>query len=136
MSHAQLSQALEFCFKAFTFVPPEEKDALFSKLKTLGVDNNSSTRQLDDIKNQLTPQEAQIIDILQSRRMVREDPFEIESFTLDAIDGLAPRLERGRLGLARAGGVHVNRAELYSPRFLDGKVQGIRPRKEDAKASA
>ncbi|PHH70779.1 hypothetical protein CDD82_6923 [Ophiocordyceps australis] len=135
MSHAELSQALEFCFKAFIFVPPEQKDALFAKLKPLAASGDPA-RQGQDIKKLLTPQETEILEILQSRRMIREDPFEYDSFTLDAIGGLTPRLERGRLGLVRADSLQVNKPELYSPRFLDGKVPGIRPRMENSKASS
>ena len=119
---------MEFCFRAFTYVPPDKKDALFTKLKTLGLDAGSGdavTKDLGDLRQYLTEEEAQIVEILRSRRMIREDPFDIDSFTLDTIDGLAPNLERGRLGLVKAKKANLDKAQFYSPAFLDGKVPEI-----------
>ncbi|PHH90173.1 hypothetical protein CDD83_4332 [Cordyceps sp. RAO-2017] len=128
LTPSKVSKTLEFCFKAFTFVPPEKKDALFDKLKKLGVDSGDadSARAVEDIKTYLTSEESQILDILRSRRMIREDPFEIESFTLDSIDGLAPNLERGKLGLVKADKSKFNAPLLYSTPFLDGRFPTIR----------
>ena len=67
-----------------------------------------------------------MLEILRSRRMIREDPFEMDSFTLDTIDGLAPNLVRGKLGLVKSEQANVDKAHFYSPRFLDGKGPGIR----------
>lgn len=120
---------LEFCFRAFVYVPPEKKDALFEKLKKLGVGTQGDTataKELEDIKKHLTPEESQVVEILQSRRMIREDPFDIDSFTLDAIDGLAPNLENGNLGLVKAKTAKLDTSHFYSPRFLDGLVPEIR----------
>ncbi|KJZ71345.1 hypothetical protein HIM_09281 [Hirsutella minnesotensis 3608] len=81
---------------------------------------------VESIEQHLTAEELQIIETLRSRRMIREDPFDIESFTLDTIDGLAPKLERGKLGLVKADKAKLDRAHFYSPPFLDGKDPGIR----------
>lgn len=58
--------------------------------------------------------------------MIREDPFEMDSFTLDIIDGLAPNLVRGKLGLVKSEQAKIDRAHFLSPGFLDGKGPGIR----------
>lgn len=125
-----ISHILEFCFRAFTYVSPEKKDALFAKLKSLRDDtgNNSmgSDRVLKNGEGDLTVEEQQILEILRSRRMIREDPFEIDSFTLDTIDGLAPNLLRGELGLTEAEEAKINEAHYLSSEFLDGKFPGIR----------
>ncbi|KAJ5649329.1 FAD/NAD(P)-binding domain-containing protein [Penicillium longicatenatum] len=130
MSQSEISKALEFCFRAFTYVPPEQKDALFEKLKKLGVKSGqndaTAAKALDDIQKHLTVDELQVLETLRSRRMIREDPFEMDSFTLDTIDGLAPNLVRGKLGLVKSKQVKIDRAHFYSPRFLDGKCPGIR----------
>ncbi|KAI2825938.1 hypothetical protein CBS63078_7414 [Aspergillus niger] len=130
ISYTEISKALEFCFRAFTYVPPEKKDALFEKLKNLGVESGKSdakeAKALDDIEKHLTRDELQVLEILRSRRMIREDPFEMDSFTLDTIDGLAPNLVRGKLGLVKANQAKIDKAHFFSPRFLDGKAPGIR----------
>jgi len=68
----------------------------------------------------------QILETLRSRRMIREDPFEMDSFTLDTIDGLAPNLVHGNLGLVDSEQAKIARSQFYSPKFLDGKGPGIR----------
>lgn len=68
----------------------------------------------------------QVLEILRSRRMIREDPFEMDSFTLDTIDGLAPNLVHGKLGLIRSQQADIDKSHFYSPRFLDGKGPEIR----------
>ncbi|KAJ6032543.1 FAD/NAD(P)-binding domain-containing protein [Penicillium herquei] len=96
ISQSEMSKALEFCFRAFTYVPPEQKDALFEKLEKLGVGSRhtdpTAVKALDDIQKHLTVDELQVLETLRSRRLIREDPFEMDSFTLDTIDGLAPNL--------------------------------------------
>ena len=67
-----------------------------------------------------------MLETLRSRRMIREDPFEMDSFTLDTIDGLAPNLVRGKLGLVKSKQAKIDRGHFYSPRFLDGKGPDIR----------
>ncbi|RMJ05122.1 hypothetical protein CDV36_014206 [Fusarium kuroshium] len=129
LSQAEISKVLEFCFRAFVYVPPDKKDALFEKLKKLGVEtqgDEATAKELEDIKTHLTPEESQIVEILQSRRMIREDPFDIDSFTLDAIDGLAPNLEHGNLGLVMAKTPRLDTSHFYSPPFFDGLVPEIR----------
>ncbi|KAI0170524.1 hypothetical protein BJ166DRAFT_568475 [Pestalotiopsis sp. NC0098] len=130
MPRMEISEVLDFCYKAFTYVPPEEKEALFAKLDRLNVsltdDGDVTTESLDAVSEHLTPDERQMVEVLRSRRMIREDPFDVDSFTLDTIDGLAPRLERGRLGLVRTQRSKLDANHFYSPSFLDGKVPGIR----------
>ncbi|KAL2864295.1 uncharacterized protein BJX67DRAFT_373998 [Aspergillus lucknowensis] len=130
LSKSEISKVLEFCFRAFTYVPPEQKDALFEKLKKLGIESGqndaTAAKALDNIQKHLTVDELQVLETLRSRRMIREDPFEMDSFTLDTIDGLAPNLVRGKLGVVKSKQANVDRAHFYSPRFLDGKCPGIR----------
>ncbi|KAJ5890587.1 FAD/NAD(P)-binding domain-containing protein [Penicillium subrubescens] len=130
MSQSEISKALEFCFRAFTYVPPELKDALLEKLKKLGAKSGqndaTAAKELDDIQKHLTADELQVLEILRSRRMIREDPFEMDSFTLDTIDGLAPNLVHGKLGLVKSEQAKIDRAHFYSPKFLDGKGPEIR----------
>ncbi|KAE8357834.1 hypothetical protein BDV27DRAFT_150994 [Aspergillus caelatus] len=104
LTQAEMSKTVEFCFRAFAHVSFEEKEALVKKLKSLGHDgdaNDENNRKaLDELEKHLTPEEQAILKTLKGRRMVRpEDSLNIDNFTVDAIDGLAPRLEKGNLGL-------------------------------------
>lgn len=129
MTPADISKVLEFCFRAFSYVPPEKKDALFEKLKQLDVESmgdSTTPTTLEDVQMHLTADEKQILEILGSRRMICKDPLEIDSFALDTIDGLAPRLEHGSLGLRKAEQSKIDKRHFLSPSFLDGKYLGIR----------
>ncbi|KAF5131118.1 Flavine halogenase aclH [Metarhizium anisopliae] len=130
VSQLEISKILQFCFKAFTYVPPEKKDALFDKLRKLDSkalqDDAKQVQTLDGIEKHLTADELQILEILRSRRMIREDPFEMDSFTLDTIDGMAPKLVRGSLGLVNYEQAKIDKAHFYSQDFLDGNCPGIR----------
>ncbi|KAE8147403.1 FAD/NAD(P)-binding domain-containing protein [Aspergillus avenaceus] len=130
ISQSEIAKVLEFCFKAFTYVPPEQKDALYEKLKKLGAkpgqDDATAAKELEEIQKHLTADELRLLETLRSRRMIREDPFEMDSFALDTIDGLAPNLVRGELGLVKSEQAKIDRAHFTAPRFLDGKGPAIR----------
>ncbi|KAM3547426.1 hypothetical protein MY1884_009571 [Beauveria asiatica] len=130
VTQAEISKILEFCSKSFTYVAPEQKEALFKKLTKLGVNGEDSAvswaNGLGNLQHHLTADELKVLSILQSRRLTREDPFEIDSFTLDPIDGLAPSLVRGSLGLVKSEQARIDSRCLFSPEFLDGKRPGIR----------
>ena len=136
-TQADISKAMEFCFKAFTHVTPEEKDALVAKLKSYGLDaradDESTQKAIDEIEKNLTAEELQVLNILRSRRMVREDGYNIDSFTLDAVDGLSPNMVRGKLGLKKAESAKLNISNLYSIDYLEGKAPGVRaPNSQDS----
>ncbi|GJN78644.1 hypothetical protein PLIIFM63780_002153 [Purpureocillium lilacinum] len=130
VSRSEISKILEFCFRAFVYVPPEKKDALFEKLGKLGATSTKGELEgvgmLGEMEKHLSAEELQILETLQSRRMIREDPFEMDSFTLDTIDGLAPNLVRGGLGLIPSDEANIDTAHFMSPEFLDGRNPGIR----------
>ncbi|KAK6505858.1 hypothetical protein TWF481_007748 [Arthrobotrys musiformis] len=129
-SKADISKTLEFCFRAFAHVPPEKKESVFQKLKHLGFssgnDANAVHGNLEDLRKHLTPDEIEILEILRSRRMVRDDLFEMDSFTLDTIDGYAPNMVRGKLGLAKIEQAKIDPVRVFSPEYLQGKALGIR----------
>lgn len=121
MSQGDVSKIFDFCFKAFDYVPPEQKEAVLAKLSSLGLDSEQSDVDLDQVKSRLTAEELRVVETLHSRRMIRDDPFEVEAFTLGTITGLRPRMERGRLGLVPAEAVPIQEAQLHSVSFLQGK---------------
>ncbi|KAG6355157.1 hypothetical protein INS49_004238 [Diaporthe citri] len=128
LSQNEISKTVEFCFKAFAHVSFEEKEALVNKLKQLGLDGDvydeKNRKALEELESKLTPEEQSILKTLQGRRMVRpEDSLNIDNFTTDSIDGLAPRLERGRLGLTAAKKASVKYTAHDSLSFLNGEAR-------------
>jgi hypothetical protein len=128
LTQAEISKTLEFCSKAFIHVSFEEKEALINKLKESGLDGDAydeNTRKaLDEFEKKLTPEEQTILTTLKGRRMVRpEDSLNIDNFTLDSIDGLAPRLERGKLGLAPAKKAQVKFTTHDKLSYLNGEAR-------------
>jgi len=131
LTQNEISKTLEFCFKAFAHVSFEEKEALVNKLKTLGLDGDAydenNRKQLDEFEKKLTPEEQSILKTLKGRRMVRpEDSLNIDNFTVDSIDGLAPRLERGQLGLAPAKKAAVKFTTHDKLSFLNGEARAAK----------
>ncbi|KAI0382242.1 FAD/NAD(P)-binding domain-containing protein [Hypomontagnella monticulosa] len=135
-TQADVSKAIEFCFRAFTPVPEEQQDALIQKLQDLGmdgeVDDEKKERVIEEIQKSLTPDESRILDILRGRRMLRaEDAINLVSFTSDSIDGLAPNMVHGKLGLVKAEPEKMSEAQLYSVSFLRGHRPNITTKRGD-----
>ncbi|KAL8872460.1 MAG: hypothetical protein Q9174_001916, partial [Haloplaca sp. 1 TL-2023] len=126
LTQSEISKTVEFCFRAFAHVSFEKKEALVKKLKDLGHDadvaDEANSMALEEIEKQLTPEEQQILTTLKGRRMVRpEDSLNIENFLLDSIDGLAPRMQRGNLGLQAAKKAEVKFTKHDPLSYLNGE---------------
>ena len=126
----EVYKVFELCSKSFTPVKPHEKEALFAKLEALGFGESDqqtfTTEKLRDLPKNLTADELQALRILQTRRLTIEDPFEMDSFTLDPINGMVPNLVRGSLGLVKADQGKIDKKSLFSLSFLRGKEHRIR----------
>ncbi|KAK6504478.1 hypothetical protein TWF506_002673 [Arthrobotrys conoides] len=103
-SKADMSKTLEFCFRAIIDVPSEKRN------------NDAVQGNLECLRKHLTPDKVEILETLRSRRMIRDDHFELDNYTLDTIDGYAPNLVRGKLGLIKA-----EQANIENPRILAAK---------------
>ncbi|KAF3152337.1 hypothetical protein TWF594_004035 [Orbilia oligospora] len=111
-SKVEIAKALEFCFGAFTRVTPETKDSTPQNPKSLGVSSGNNTitshGNLGDLGKNLTPDQIEVLEILESRCMIRGDHVEIDSHTFDTIDGYLLNAVRGKLGLVKAEQAKVN----------------------------
>lgn len=132
LTQAEVSKTVEFYFKACAHVSYEESGALIKKLKRLGIDGDAcdknNRKALDEIEKKLTPEEQSVLKTLKAHRMVRpKDSLNINNFTLDSIDGLAPRLERGQLlglpGLAAAKKARLNFKSHESLSYPNGEAR-------------
>ena len=128
LSTEEISKTIDFCFRAFAHVPVEQKDALLEKLKNLGLSDPTATdlktrEAIEELEKTLSPEELNIMNTIRGRRMIRaEDSLNIENFTLDTINGMAPYLERGNLTLRKAEGYKpdISKTDLLS--FLNGEA--------------
>lgn len=120
---------MEFCYKAFTPITAAQKDGVAKKLAALNLDAQSDDKQtqqaIDDLEKSLTPEENEVLTVMRSRRLVREDGFNVDSFVLNSIDGLKANMERGNLGLVKAEAVKFSKAQMYDLSYLEGKKTGV-----------
>lgn len=93
---------------AFAPAPPEEREAVLQKLEGLRINNSgaSATKTNEGaiaLESSLDPNEMRILNIIRARQMLRsEDTINLENFRVDTIDGMAPNLVTGDLGLVKA----------------------------------
>ncbi|XXG96049.1 hypothetical protein Hte_002326 [Hypoxylon texense] len=135
LTQEDVSKVVEFSFNAYADIPPEQRDSLVRKLKSLGIDDQDNTekisRTIEEINESITPEESRILDVLRSQRMLRhEDTISIRNFKLDCIDGMAPNLERGKLGLVKAVPAKVDPTKLFSVDYLRADRPNIRTQRE------
>lgn len=108
LTQGEISKTGNFCFKAFQPLSRDEREAVLQKVEALSI-NESTTSEVEIQANQvaleaaLTPDELRILNAIRARQMVRsEDTMNIDNFSFDTIDGLAPNMKRGSLGLVPA----------------------------------
>lgn len=125
LKQSDISDTVKFCVQSFKKVSAEQQDALVEKLKSLGLDAegtdlNGSVKTIAELEKDLTAEERDQMNTLRSKRMIREDAYTLESFSVDVIDGLAPNVKRGELGLRVAGKAKINKERLYDMDYLSG----------------
>ena len=106
LTQAEISQTLDFCLNAFQESAPETRASVLQKVEGAGAAPDATTTTTDKVKLEanLTKEEEGVLKSIRARQMLRtEDILHIENFSADTIDGFAPHLERGRLGLVRPG---------------------------------
>ncbi|TVY85213.1 Flavine halogenase aclH, partial [Lachnellula suecica] len=99
LTQSEVTRTVDFCLKAFEQTKPEETDAVLKKLEAINGDGNVAAAPKEDLEK-FTEDELRILNHIRARQMLRmEDTFNIDNFGKDAIDGFAPNLKRGSLGL-------------------------------------
>lgn len=122
LTQDELSKTIDFCLGAFQHTAPEERDAVMKKIEA---QQNEAKKESDlEAKAKvdpegLSPQEMQVLKTIRARQMLRtEDVINIDSFGTDTIDGFAPRIKRGELGLKKpetwSGGPAAPKMDLFA----------------------
>lgn len=101
LTHDEVVKTLDFCLNAFKETSPEERQKVLDKVAAI---NGNGTAMVGAGEKQdlekLTEDELKILNHIRAKQMLRmEDTFNLNHFGSDAIDGLAPNLKTGSLGL-------------------------------------
>ncbi|KAL8941209.1 MAG: hypothetical protein Q9216_002386 [Gyalolechia sp. 2 TL-2023] len=115
VSHVNMDQTIDFCANAFDSVHPEDRVKVLDKMATAigenggdGADAPSLSEgevqsRIDTLRKTLDPEEKKVLDFIRARRIIKtEETLDIDHFTTNVIDGMAPHLERGNLTLVNA----------------------------------
>ncbi|KAL9006385.1 MAG: hypothetical protein Q9188_000859 [Gyalolechia gomerana] len=115
VSHTNLDQTIDFCANAFDSVHPEDRVKVLDKVATAIGENggneanapslseDETQSRMDTLRESLDPEEKKVLDFIRARRIIKtEETLDIDHFTTNVIDGMAPHLERGNLTLVNA----------------------------------
>ncbi|KAI4175821.1 MAG: hypothetical protein LQ343_001434 [Gyalolechia ehrenbergii] len=115
VSHTNLDQTIDFCANAFDSVHPEDRVKVLDKVATAIGENDGNEAyapslsegetqsRIDTLRESLDPEEKKVLDFIRARRFIKtEETLDIDHFTTNVIDGMAPHLERGNLTLVNA----------------------------------
>lgn len=131
LTQDELSKTVDFCFKAFQPAPAEQREAVLEKLKAISTNAPGSTDEKTKaaekaLESALSEDEMRILTTIRARQMLRsEDVLNMDNFAADVIDGLAPNLVRGDLGLAKpTGGAKHSDVDVRALMIGEEKMEG------------
>jgi hypothetical protein len=103
LTESEISETIDFCYRAFIPIPPEQKDAVLEKMEKLGLnDDTLDSKTKGELESSMSTEEIRIMNSIRARQMLRsEDTINIDTFSTDTIGGLTANLERGKLGLVK-----------------------------------
>ncbi|KAI9659491.1 MAG: hypothetical protein M1821_001749 [Bathelium mastoideum] len=114
LTQNEVVKTVDFCLNAFKETSPEERQKVFEKMQALNSNKQDMAPAKEDLEK-LTEDELKIVNHIRARQMLRmEDTFNLNHFGQDAIDGFAPNLKRGKLGLFAKNSVS-NMSKLEAP---------------------
>ncbi|KAL9114949.1 MAG: hypothetical protein Q9227_001192 [Pyrenula ochraceoflavens] len=103
LTQDEVVKTVDFCLNAFQETSPEERSQVIDKLKSIQASSSTDKDTKEDLAK-LTEDELRVLNNIRAKQMLRmEDSFNIDSFGQTAIDGYAPNLQRGKLGLVHKG---------------------------------
>lgn len=106
-------KTVDFCLNAFKEVTPEERQKVLDKVKAMN--GTTSVDRKEDLER-LTTAELEVLNNIRAKQMMRiEDTMNLNGFERDTIDGYAPNLKRGSLGLVRRDADEAVLEKLAAP---------------------
>ena len=101
LTHTEVVKTMDFCLNAFKPTTPEERKKVLDKLAAINGTGTAGTDSKQELEN-LTKDEMEILNHIRAKQMMRlDDGLNLDHFG-DAINGLAPKLKRGSLGLTKS----------------------------------
>lgn len=99
LTHDEVAKTVDFCLNAFKETSPEERKKVLDKVATINGTTSIHPEAKQDLEK-LTEDELAILNNIRAKQMLRmEDTFSLNHFGSDAINGFAPNLKTGNLGL-------------------------------------
>lgn len=99
LTHDEVVKTVDFCLNAFKETSPEERQKVLDKVAAINGTDKVGVVEKENLEK-LTEDELKILNHIRAKQMLRmEDTFNLDHFGSDAIDGLAPNLKTGSLGL-------------------------------------
>jgi flavine halogenase len=99
LTQSEVNKTVDFCFNAFQDTTPEERQKVLDRLQQLNGNTDIPIETTEDIEK-FSEDELRILKHIRARQMLRlEDSFNLNHFSEDVIDGYAPNIKRGKLGI-------------------------------------
>lgn len=99
LTQDEVIKTVDFCLNAFKETSPEDRQKVLDKVAALN-GTDSTGQEPKEALEKLTDDELKILQHIRAKQMLRmEDTFNLQHFGSDPIDGYAPHLVRGNLGL-------------------------------------
>ena len=99
LTHEEVVKTVDFCLNAFKETTPEQRKKVLDKVAAMNGVTSMGEDNKQDLEK-LTEDEVKILTNIRAKQMLRmEDTVNLKHFGSDAIDGLAPNLVTGKLGL-------------------------------------
>ena len=99
LTHDEVVKTMDFCLNAFKKTSPEERQKVLDKMAAMNGTGSTGADPKQDL-GKLTEDELKILIHIRAKQMLRmEDTISLDHFGSDVIDGLAPNLKTGNLGL-------------------------------------
>ena len=152
LSQQELSKTVDFCLNAFEAHDPEQTQAVMNKIKGTGATNGveAAATAVNDVEaptttsmaqteenvsekakvdpEGLSPEELRILKTIRARQMLRtEDSMNLDNFGTDAIDGFAPLIARGNLGLVQVSATSTSRLPSVDTGLFKGAKMEDKP---------
>lgn len=114
LTQNEVNKTVDFCLNAFQDTTPEERQKVLERLQELNGNSDIPIEATEDIEK-FSEDELRILKHIRARQMLRmEDTFNLNHFSEDAIEGYAPNIKRGSLGLVAREALN-SKSKLEAP---------------------
>ncbi|KIN07016.1 hypothetical protein OIDMADRAFT_36690 [Oidiodendron maius Zn] len=114
LTQNEVNKTVDFCLNAFQDTTPEERQKVLERLQQLNGNSDIPIEATEDIEK-FSEDELRILKHIRARQMLRmEDTFNLNHFSEDSIEGYAPNIKRGSLGLVAREALN-SKSKLEAP---------------------